>query len=66
MLGTLRSNQVRKRWKIGFSQPLIDVHPIPPTLNHFFLFACLQLGSQKKLFLDKVIGALAPHFASSG
>jgi len=55
MLGTLRCNQVRKRWKIGFSQSLIDVNTIPPLSTIFFLFACLQLGSQKTILRQRKI-----------
>jgi hypothetical protein len=47
VLRVLRSSQVRKRGKIGLIQPF------SPFSSKFFLFAPLQVSSQKKLFLGK-------------
>ena len=42
----LQKSQVRKRWKIGFNQLSIYIHPFPPFSPQFFLLAPLQLCSQ--------------------
>ena len=47
LLGTLRSSHVRKRERNVLNHALIHTHRIPPPLSPQFLFAPLQLSSQK-------------------
>ena len=56
ILGTLRSNQVRKRWKIGFNQSLIDVHPIPLSQPFFYLPFFNSVVKKTILRQRKVLG----------
>ena len=53
--------QVRMRGKVGLHLSLIHMHPFPHSHSTFFLFALLQLNSQKHLLGGKNIeGLFAP------
>ena len=46
----LRMSELRKTFKIGQSQSLVNVRPFPP-LSLYFLVVPLQINSQKKYVL---------------
>jgi len=53
----LQTSHIKRRRQIGLNQSLMYINPFPPKRTQIFLFASLQLCSQRKYSeVEKILG----------